>query len=98
MIGQVEILLVELVEKGGPWGIVGALLFAGWQMWRKIEPKVAKHLELKEREVAARERIPAQAEKNQAVGEKLAGAVDKLTAEIERVRKNGVKNTDRVGG
>jgi F0F1-type ATP synthase membrane subunit b/b' len=104
MLGQVDQIVEQLATQGGGWGVMGAMLWIGWRVWRELKPHLVETLSLRTREVKARE-DQAEATKAQADStagvmksvEGLRGSVDSLADKVEKVVNNGFSRiTEKV--
>lgn len=106
IIAQLEVVLQDLVAKGGGWGIAAALLWIGWRIWKEVKPSLSAWLELRTKEIAIHERNAKAREDGVEVAREHNKSIEGLTTSLNSLRdglsgamNNGFKRmTDKIVG
>lgn len=86
--GGIELILVQLAEKGGSWGTAAVLALIGWRVWKELKPSLKSWLLLRDREVAAAERNVTAREDGNNVAREQMKSTEGLTTSINRLNDN----------
>lgn len=100
LLGQIELLLEQLATSGGGWGVMAAMLWIGWRVWKEVKPHLTESLVLRGREVAAREKQAVAQGRTAEATEQMDKSVEGLRTSVDNLAKgmnNGfAKITDRI--